>query len=114
MFEHELAFANGLADRAAEIGMGLYLGDGLEIRRKADRSLVTQADTSIESMVREQIAATRAAIEAIEGPLDVALVSHREQVVAAHDAIRELHRTIGVDVAGALAVTISFNDTDGD
>jgi histidinol-phosphatase len=57
VFEHELAFANGLADRAAEIGMGLYLGDGLEIRRKADRSLVTQADTSIESMVREQIAA---------------------------------------------------------
>ena len=57
MFEHELAFANGLADRAAEIGMGLYLGDGLEIRRKADRSIVTQADTSIESMVREQVAA---------------------------------------------------------
>ncbi|HJR96810.1 MAG TPA: inositol monophosphatase family protein [Actinomycetota bacterium] len=57
MFEHELAFANGLADRAAEIGMGLYLGDGLEIRRKADRTVVTQADTSIEAMVREQIAA---------------------------------------------------------
>ena len=57
MFEHELSFANGLADRAGEIGMGLYLGDGLEIRRKADRTVVTQADTSIETMVREQIAA---------------------------------------------------------
>jgi histidinol-phosphatase len=57
VFEHELAFANGLADRAGEIGMGLYLGDGLEIRRKADRTVVTQADTSIESMVREQVAA---------------------------------------------------------
>jgi histidinol-phosphatase len=57
VFEHELAFANGLADRAADIGMGLFLGDGLEIRHKADRTVVTQADTSIEAMVREQVAA---------------------------------------------------------
>ena len=57
MFEHERAFANGLADRAADIGMGLFLGDGLEVRHKADRTVVTQADTSIEAMVREQVAA---------------------------------------------------------
>lgn len=57
MYEHELAFANGVADRAAEIGMGLFLGEGLEVRHKADRTVVTQADTSIESMVREQVAA---------------------------------------------------------
>lgn len=57
MYTHELAFANGVADRAADIGMGLFLGDGLEIRRKADRTVVTQADTSIEAMVREQVAA---------------------------------------------------------
>ena len=57
VFEHDLAFANGLADRAADIGMGLFLGDGLEIRHKADRTVVTQADTSIEAMVREQLAA---------------------------------------------------------
>ncbi len=57
MYAHELAFANGVADRAADIGMGLFLGDGLEVRRKADRTVVTQADTSIEAMVREQVAA---------------------------------------------------------
>lgn len=57
MFEHERAFANGLADRATDIGMGLFLGDGLEVRHKADRTVVTQADTSIEAMVREQVAA---------------------------------------------------------
>ena len=57
VFEHELAFANGLADRAGEIGTGLFLGDGLEVRHKADRTVVTQADISIEAMVREQIAA---------------------------------------------------------
>jgi histidinol-phosphatase len=57
MFDHERAFANGLADRATDIGMGLFLGDGLEVRHKADRTVVTQADTSIEAMVREQVAA---------------------------------------------------------
>lgn len=57
MFEHERAFADGLADRATDIGMGLFLGDGLEVRHKADRTVVTQADTSIEAMVREQVAA---------------------------------------------------------
>jgi histidinol-phosphatase len=31
--------------------------DGLEVRHKADRTVVTQADTSIEAMVREQVAA---------------------------------------------------------
>jgi histidinol-phosphatase len=57
MYEHELSFANGLADRAAEIGMGLFQGDGLLVRHKADRTVVTQADTSIEAMIREQVAA---------------------------------------------------------
>ena len=58
MYEHELAFAAGLADRADEIGMGLFLGEGLLVRHKADRTVVTQADTSIETMVRRQVAST--------------------------------------------------------
>ena len=57
MFEHERAAAIGWADRAGEIAMGLFRGDGLEVRRKADMTLVTQADTSVERMLREQIAA---------------------------------------------------------
>lgn len=56
MYERELSWAHGIADRAAEIGMGLFLGEGLEVRRKADLSLVTQADLAIERMVREQLA----------------------------------------------------------
>jgi histidinol-phosphatase len=57
VYEHERGFALGLADRAADIAMGLFHGDGLEVRRKADLSLVTQADTSTERMLREQIEA---------------------------------------------------------
>ena len=52
-----MAFARGLADRAAEIAMGLFLGEGLEVRRKADLTLVTMADTTIERELREQIQA---------------------------------------------------------
>ncbi len=36
--------------------MGLFRGEGLEVRLKADLSMVTQADTAIEAMVREQLA----------------------------------------------------------
>jgi histidinol-phosphatase len=56
VYEHELSWAHGVVDRAAEIGLGLFLGEGLEVRRKADLSLVTQADLAIERMVREQLA----------------------------------------------------------
>ena len=55
MFEHEMAIARGLADRAGEIAMGLFRGAGLEVRLKADLSMVTVADTSIEAMIREQL-----------------------------------------------------------
>ena len=57
MFEDELAFALGLADRAAAIGMSVFRGD-VRVRIKADLSPVTQADTAIEAMVREQVAAS--------------------------------------------------------
>ncbi|MEA2551101.1 MAG: histidinol-phosphatase [Actinomycetota bacterium] len=56
MFERELAIALGLADRAGAIAMGLFRGDGLEVRLKADLSMVTEADTSIEAMLRQQLA----------------------------------------------------------
>ncbi|MDP9329187.1 MAG: histidinol-phosphatase [Actinomycetota bacterium] len=55
MYEDELAFASGLADRAAEIGLSVFRGD-VHVTIKADLTPVTQADTAIETMVRGQIA----------------------------------------------------------
>jgi histidinol-phosphatase len=55
VYEHEMAFARGLADRAAEIGTSVYEGD-IQVSIKQDLSPVTQADTEIERMIREQIA----------------------------------------------------------
>jgi histidinol-phosphatase len=55
MYEHELAFALGMAERAASIGMSVFRGD-VHVTIKADLSPVTQADTEIERMIREQLA----------------------------------------------------------
>ena len=57
MYAEELAFALRLADDADAISTRLFADDGLEIRHKADRTLVTAADTEIERMVRHQLAA---------------------------------------------------------
>lgn len=54
MFEPELAFANELADRAAQIALELFRGT-FEVRVKADESPVTEADLAIEEMVRRAI-----------------------------------------------------------
>jgi histidinol-phosphatase len=56
MYEQELAFAHLLADAAAPIAMGLFADEGLEIRHKPDRTLITTADTEIERMVRDRLA----------------------------------------------------------
>jgi histidinol-phosphatase len=56
VFEDEMVFAMELADHAAQTAMGLFRREELEIRTKADQTLVTEADTSIERTVRERIA----------------------------------------------------------
>jgi histidinol-phosphatase len=55
MFDHEMAFAMGVADEAAEIGLDYFSRERLEIQRKTDRTLVTAADLAIERAVRERI-----------------------------------------------------------
>ena len=54
MWEDELKFADELANRADEIGMGFFRGE-FEVTRKADHTPVTEADLAIEAMVREML-----------------------------------------------------------
>jgi histidinol-phosphatase len=54
VFEEELAFAHELADAAGEIAMTFFRGE-FEVRHKADRTPVTEADLAIEAMVRERV-----------------------------------------------------------
>ena len=57
MFDRELAFAHEVADRAAEIAMGFFLGE-FSVRMKPDASPVTEADLAVEAMFREEVART--------------------------------------------------------
>src|SRR5437899_1029857 len=54
-FERELEFAVRLADRADGISTSFFRGS-FEVRRKADRTPVTEADLAVEAMVREELA----------------------------------------------------------
>ena len=56
MFEEELAFANELADRAGDIGLGFFEGS-FEVRLKPDHTPVTDADIAIEAAIREAVSA---------------------------------------------------------
>ncbi len=55
MFEEEFAFADTLADEAAEIGLAHFRREGLEVRHKTDRTLVTAADIAVERAIRERL-----------------------------------------------------------
>ncbi|MGE5225858.1 MAG: inositol monophosphatase family protein [Planctomycetaceae bacterium] len=56
MFEAELAFAQAVADRADALALSSFRRTGLEVRRKPDRTLVTEADLAVETMVRAELA----------------------------------------------------------
>jgi histidinol-phosphatase len=56
VYEDEMVFAMEMADHAAQTAMSLFRREELEIRTKADQTLVTEADTSIERAIRERIA----------------------------------------------------------
>jgi histidinol-phosphatase len=54
VLEEELAFANELADEAGRIALSYFRGS-FEVRTKADRTPVTEADLAVEAMVRRAI-----------------------------------------------------------
>jgi histidinol-phosphatase len=56
MFDDEVAFAQAVADRADVLSLGSFRRSGLEVRRKPDRTLVTEADLAVEAMVRAELA----------------------------------------------------------
>jgi predicted lipoprotein len=56
----------------------------------------------------------RQTVQAIPRPLRSAVVEHRDPVLAAHAAVRDVKRTLMTDVAGALGTSVGFNVTDGD
>jgi len=82
---------------------GVPLGDAVHEFRPAG-----------DELLRKQLVEARTALAAIPSPLRVAIVDHRSEALAAHEALREVKRRIVTDVASALGTTIGFSVTDGD
>lgn len=76
--------------------------------------LVASRKVAVDELVQSDLAEAQAAIGAIPAPLKSALESQPDTVQSAFDALVELERTLSVDMAGVLGVTLTFNDNDGD
>jgi predicted lipoprotein len=66
------------------------------------------------AQMRAQLDASLAALDAIPGPLTTALTAAPASVSQAIETLGALQRFIQVDVINALALTLGFNDNDGD
>ncbi|MBT9560582.1 MAG: imelysin family protein [Myxococcales bacterium] len=76
--------------------------------------LVGRSPNTLNRSIRDHLAASRHAIVAIPEPLAAAVASAPATVEAAITTLGELQRTIQADVIGTLALSLAFNDADGD
>jgi len=72
------------------------------------------SDTELIALVDTHFEAAMTTLAAIPDTLEDTISGDTSTVVAAQDALRELHRVIQVDLATKIGVTIGFNDSDGD
>jgi predicted lipoprotein len=91
----------------------LYFGDSA----RSLPGLATYAaerGRNFDEQMTSGLAASREALAAIDMPLTAAVMTEAERVQAASDRLGELQSLLQVDVIGALGLTLSFNDNDGD
>ena len=104
---------HGLHDiRSNLLGMrAVYEGvdDGLGLS-----GLVRPLSEETDGSMREHFADSLAAVDAIDGPLKVALVERTDQVRGLYDQLASLQRTLSTEVVSLLGVSVGFTDTDGD
>ncbi len=91
----------------------VYAGDYAGVSGVGFDEWILTRNASLDGAVRGQLAAARDAIASVALPLDDAVTSDPQGATAIYLAIEELHRLFAVDFAGALGVTVTFND-DGD
>jgi histidinol-phosphatase len=101
----DLALALTLAAEADLIAMDRYLSQDLGIQLKADKSIVTDADTRVERMIRDHLAEARPHDAVLGEEFGTTGASRRQWVVDPIDGTSNFAR--GVPIWGALiALTI--------
>ena len=85
----------------------VYLGRYGNVSGPSIYELVAQRDVALADRLRDELAASVAAAEAIPAPFDRAIVEHRESVEATVDALRVQADTIG-EVAAAFGINLAL------
>ena len=76
--------------------------------------IVKRLSTETDERMRDYFEESLEAIDAVEGPLRVAVSERPEQVEDVYDSLAELQRTLSTEVVSLLGVSVGFSDTDGD
>ena len=89
-------------------------GEGLGFDDYLDFLGATYGDVPLSQEVNARFRTALQALQAIEGPLEIAVVENPAQVEAAYQAMRELMTIIKVDMINQMGLTMTFSDSDGD
>lgn len=92
----------------------IYSGDLDGHNGRGISDIVASRSPSLDSTVRAQLTTVGRSLAAMRLPVDRAVTEDRARVSAAIEALTVLKRTVRVDVANALGVTVGFTDNDGD
>lgn len=76
--------------------------------------LINQINPALARRIEAQFVATLSAIDALNAPLEDAVVKDRAALQSAYDKARALEILFKVDLASTLGVTITFGTNDGD
>ena len=107
---------NSKADALATLDgiRGVYLGMYRGFVGASVSEVTTTASDDVDAAVRARIAAADAAIAALVPPLSTALVERFAEVENVYRVVQTLRRSLVIDLAPALGVTLTFGGTDGD
>lgn len=94
-------------ESAAALYHGAEGGCGLD-------ALVDPVAPAIGEKIRAQFGGARAALSALDGPLERAVKSEPKKLEAAHKALKSLEIALKSDLTSALGVTLTFSSADGD
>lgn len=89
-------------------------GDGLGFDDYLNYLEATYQDEPLSATINAQFEQSLAALRAIDGPLEQAVVQDLPQVMTAMAEIETLLLLLKVDMTNQLGVTLTFNDNDGD
>ncbi len=91
----------------------LYFGDDAR-NIPGLRRYVTERGADYDAEMTDALAASHQSLDAIGAPLSAAITSAPDRVRDASARLGELQALIQVDLIGALGLSLSFNDNDGD